>query len=178
VNKPTYQKLPGRGMTWGGRSRVWLGPDHVLVVLTRGYVEVYRRFFLTDIQAFVMHPTQAGKIWNAVWGTFAALFVFPALALNDVARIVMLCCGAPFLVALLFNVIRGPTCAFHVRTAVQAEGVPALSRVRDAKEFIARLEPLIQSAQGELTEQAAFDLALLQGGQLRTSSNAPPVMAS
>lgn len=165
-------------MTWGGPSRVWLGADHVLLVLTRGYAEVYRRFFLNDIQGFVVQPTATGKMWNVIWGVLAVVFLLPAFAVSDVGRIVLLCLGAPFVIALLVNVLRGPTCAFHVRTAVQTERVPALSRLRDAKNFIARLEPLIHAAQGELTEQAAFDLAQLQAGQLSSTPNAPPVLGS
>ena len=157
-------------MTWAGPSRVWLGADHVLLVLTRGYVESYRRFFFNDVQAFIIHPTSAGKIWNGIWGGLAGVFILPALAVSDVARIVLLCLGAPFLVALLINVALGRTCAFFVRTAVQTERVPALSRWRTAEKFIARIEPLVQAAQGEWTQQDAFDSASLQAGHLRSSS--------
>ena len=177
MTNSAYQRIAGHGLTWGGTSRVWLGADHVLLVLRRGYVEVYRRFFFNDIQALIAQPTHTGKIWNAIFGFLAALFILPALALEDVARMVMLGLGAPFIVALLFNLFRGPTCAFYVRTAVQTERLPALSRVRDADKFIARIEPLIQAAQGGLGEQAAFDLALLQAGQLQTGSNLPPVVS-
>ena len=180
MNKSPYQKLPGRGMTWGGPSRVWLGADHVLLVLTRGYVEVYRRFFFSDVQAFVVQPTSVGKIWNGIWGGLAGVFILPALAVDDVARIVLFCLGAPFLIGLLINLALGRTCAFYVRTAVQTERLPALSRLRAAEKFIARVEPLVQAAQGEWTEQTAFDLALLQSGQLTlmSGSSAPPVLGS
>lgn len=175
MTSPAYQKIAGHGLTWGGTSRVWLGTDHVLLVLKRGYVEVYRRFFFNDIQVLIAQPTHTGKTWNVVFGFFAALFFVPALFQSDVARMVLLCLAAPFVLALLFNLFRGPTCAFYVRTAVQTERLPALSRVRDADRFIARIEPLIRAAQGELSEQAAFDLTLLQEGQLQPGSNLPPV---
>ena len=180
MSKPPYQKLGGRGMTWGGPSRVWLGADHVLLVLTRGYVEVYRRFFFPDVQAFIVHPTSIGKIWNGIWGSLAGAFILPAFALSDVARIVLLCLGAPFLVALLINTLLGSTCAFYVRTAVQTERIPALSRLRTAQKFLTRIEPLVLAAQGEWAQQAAFDLALLQAGQLESppAANTPSVLGS
>jgi hypothetical protein len=171
-----YKKLAGRGLTWGGPSRVWLGEDHVLLVLTRGYVEVYRRFFFKDIQAFIVRQTQIGKIWNAVWGAGVAFFGFLALALNDVGTIVMLCLAAPFAVALLINVILGPTCSFHVRTAVQTERLPAVSRVRSAEKFMAGIEPLIAAAQGEVPgEQFGAELERLQN-PAGYAASAPPVM--
>src|SRR6185295_20286608 len=115
------------------------------------YVETYRRFFFNDIQALLVRRTHIGKIWNAIWGFGAGFFLLIALAVNGGAgTIVSLCFGAPFLAALLVNVALGPTCLFLVRTAVQSERLPAVSRVRAAERFIARIQPLITAAQGEL----------------------------
>ena len=177
MNRSPYKRLPGRGWTWGGPSRVWLAEDHVLLVLTRGYVETYRRFFFNDVQALVVRETHTGKVWNAVWGASAAFFLLFALAAGGGAgTIVLLCLAAPFLAALLLNVALGPTCAFYVRTAVQAERVPAVSRTRAAEKFIAGIQPRIIAAQGELTgEQLAMDLALVQAGQGVPAAGAPPV---
>lgn len=178
MSRSPYKKLAGRGLTWGGPSRVWLGEDHVLLVLTRGYVESYRRFFFNDIQGFIVRQTHTGKIWNAVWGVCASFFVLLALALNDVATIIMLCFAAPFVAALLINVLLGPTCAFHVRTAVQTERLPAVSRVRAAEKFIARIEPLIANAQGEVPGgQLGAEVEQLQNSASRAAS-APPVLGS
>jgi hypothetical protein len=175
MNPSAYKRLPGRGVTWGGPSRVWLGEDHVLLVLTRGYVETYRRFFFNDIQALVVRQTQVGKIWNAVWAMAAGFFLLIAVALNGVAMVVMLCFAAPFVAALIINVALGPTCAFYVRTAVQAERLAAVSRTRAAEKFIARIQPLITAAQGELPrEELAVELALVQAGHGVAPAAAPP----
>jgi hypothetical protein len=178
MTRSPYKKLAGRGLTWGGPSRVWLGEDHVLLVLTRGYVEAYRRFFFKDIQGFVVRQTQIGKIWNAVWAACVAFFGFLALALNDVGTIIMLCLAAPFAVGLLINVLLGPTCSFHIRTAVQTERLPAVSRVRSAQNFIEGIEPLITAAQGEIAgDQFNAELERLQNSAGYPAA-APPVMGS
>lgn len=145
----SYQKLPGRSSTWTGPSRVWLGEDHVLLVSSRTFTETYRRFFFSDIQAIIVQRTKMGMIWNAVWGGLLGFFAIIALAVPDpTATAVLLTISAPFGVALVVNLIRGPTCKCFVRTAVQMERLPALSRLRAARKFIARIEPLIASAQG------------------------------
>jgi hypothetical protein len=174
VTESNYQKLPGSGFTWGGPSRVWLGGDHVLLVITRGYVEVYRRFFLNDIHALIVQRTHTGKIWSAVWGVFATMFIVPGLTLGaTVAAVVMFCLAAPFVTALLINVLRGPTCAFYVRTAVQMERVPAIGRVRAAKRFLARIEPLINETQGEPPPEFSRSLEELQSNQTAAFASAP-----
>ena len=52
-----YQKLPGRGVGFTGYSRLFVGPDHLLLVWSTGYSEHYRRFFFRDIQAFLVART-------------------------------------------------------------------------------------------------------------------------
>ena len=174
-----YKRLPGRGLTWGGPSRVWLGDDHVLLVLTRGYSETYRRFFFNDIQGVVVRRTHLGKMWNAVWGSFSVFFGLLALLVNDnPGTLILACIAVPFGVALLVNLLLGPTCAFHIRTAVQTERLPAVSRVRAANKFIARIEPLITAAQGELPrDQLVADLIARQADQ-GSVTNAPPLLGS
>ena len=168
MSESTYQKLPGQGRTWGGRARIWQGGDHLLLVLTQGYVEHYRRFFFKDIHGIILRRTHTGKTWNAIWGGVLAFFGLLALVVDDDAgRVVLACMAAPFAVGLVINLILGPTCACYIRTAVQTERVPAISRLRAAEQFLTRIEPLAIAAQGELqTEQSASELALLQAGQL------------
>ena len=176
---PRYQRLPGRGVTWSGPSRLWQGEDHILLVLTRGYTESYRRFFFHDIQAVVIRRTHLGKIWNAVWALTATFFAFIALQLDGGAALTLWCLSAPFVIALLINLALGPTCACHLRTAVQTERLPALSRVRAARQFLARIEPLIQAAQGELPRnQIEAELGPARSGMADPAPDAPPVIAS
>lgn len=156
---------------------MWLGHDHVLLVLGRGFFESYRRFFFNDIQGVIVRRTHTGKTWAAIWIVGLVFFGTIAAAVNDnVAQAILLGLTAPFAVGLIINLILGPTCACHIRTAVQTERVPAVSRMRAARGFMARLEPLITAAQGELpAEEAATRLAEIQG-RSSAPQNAPPVM--
>ncbi len=177
MSKTEYKRLPGRGLTWTGPSRLWLGTDHVLLVLGRGFFESYRRFFLNDIQAVIVRRTHTGKIWAALWIIGLLLFGSIAAVVSDpMGQGILLAIAAPFAVALIINLLLGPTCACHIRTAVQTERVPAVSRLRAARAFIARLEPLIATAQGELpAEETAARLAEIQGAP-SSPVNAPPVL--
>jgi hypothetical protein len=184
MNQPAYQKLPGRGRTWSGQSRIWLGTDHILYVMTRGYVENYRRFFFNDIHGIIVQRTQTGKMWTAVWSVPLFFFVLFAILIDENApRVAFAILATPFAVGFISNLILGPTCACYIRTAVQTERIPAVSRVRSAEKFIALIEPHIHGAQGELSqEQIASDLALLQAGQLGRATeparaDLPPVIS-
>jgi hypothetical protein len=149
----------------------------VLLVLGRGFVESYRRFFLNDIQAIVVYRTHTGKIWAVVWGLGLLFFGTIAAAVDDpVGQGILLGLAAPFAIGLILNLLLGPTCTCHIRTAVQTERVPAVSRLRTARKFIARLEPLITTAQGALpADETATSLAEIQGHQ-SSPANAPPVV--
>lgn len=154
MNSNAYRKLPGRGITWTGLSRLWQGDDHVLLVMNHGFAESYRRFFYADIQGIVVRRTHLGKSWNAIW-IFGLVFFAALAAVVDeaVSSLILLGFAAPFAVGLIANLLLGPTCACHVRTAVQSERVPALSRLRAARKFLERVEPLIAAAQGEWPAQ-------------------------
>jgi hypothetical protein len=176
-NPNPYQRLPGRGRTWTGPSSVWIAPDHVLLVLGHGFYESYRRFFLDDIQAVIVRRTHTGKIFNSLWtiglvffGSLAA--VFP----DQTGRTFFIALAAPFALGLIVNVLLGPTCACHIRTAVQTERVPAVSRWRTAGKFVSRLTPLIAATQGNLSEDSISRLGELQGAPNTgfTTPTAPP----
>ena len=55
-----------------------------------------------------------------------------------------------FAVPLLINNILGPACTCYLRTAVQIEEMPPLSRVRRARQVLDRIRPFIIAAQGGL----------------------------
>ncbi len=176
MSETSYQRLPGRGWTWTGPSRIWRGEDHLLLVLGRGFYENYRRFFLNDIQAVIVRRTHTGKTWNAIWLTGLLFFgAIAALVSDPTGRVILLVLATPFAVGLLANLIMGPSCACHIRTAVQTERVPAISRLRTAREFLASVEPLIVARQGELAApEVAAPLAEIQG-QPPAPADVPPV---
>ncbi len=173
MNPSRYTKSPGRGWSWTGPSRVWLGDDHVLLVRSRIFFENYRRFFFNDIQGVIVRRTDIGKIWNGIWALFVLIFTLFSLAFESVGMIVMLSIAAPFVIALIVNIALGPTCTFHIRTAVQTERIPAVSRISAANKFIARIEPFIAATQGAPPgEELMAELAATQN----EAANVPPVL--
>lgn len=136
------------------RSRLWLGKDHLLLVTTDGYTETYKRFYFRDIQALFIRGTERQTIIGAVTGLLTALFVAigigaSAIELRWTFGVLAATCAIPF----LMNLVYGPTCACQLRTAVQTEDLPSLSRVRRARKVFARIRPLIAAAQGELNPE-------------------------
>ena len=164
--EPTsYIKLPGRGLRRAiaaisaPRCRLWLGPDHLLAVESTMASESYRRFYFRDIEGFVIRRTAGRQIWN--WALLAGALITagPFVAVwysagESIAPLVVAAVIAAFwLVFILINTFRGPTCQTHVRTAVQLEQLPSLSRLPVALKVLAILRPAIEEAQGRVTEE-------------------------
>jgi hypothetical protein len=155
-----YKKLPGRG-TRRGRfpitfqySRLWLGSDHLLMVTSTSWSEVYRRFSFRDIQGFVVRQTAGRRNWNILFGIWAALFALPAIRVehDTVSNVLWGLAIIPFL-ALLVNSFRGPTCECQIVTAVQKQFLPSLNRMSVARRVFARVKPHMEQAQGTLTPE-------------------------
>ena len=139
------------------RSNLWLGKDHLLCVETEGYTESYKRFYFRDLQAITIRRTKRARYWTIVLSILALPFAIASIALfarqqsGDVpAGIFWSVAAVLFVVPLVINLVRGPTCACQLRTAVQTEDVPSLSRVRRARKVLNRIRPLIAEAQGQL----------------------------
>lgn len=150
-NTREYTRLPGRGFKKGGffavfriRARLWLGRDHLLCVYNKKYEEDYKRFYYKDIQAIIIHKTNRAKAWNIIFGIFAAIFAVRITELWPLTGF--------FLLLMLINRLRGPTCACTLQTAVSKEYLPSLSRLRNAEKAVNRLMPLIEKAQGKLSK--------------------------
>jgi hypothetical protein len=159
---PNYKRLKAGRRGVFGQSSFWLGANHLLVVEVANYVERYRRFYYSDVQAIVVQHSSF-RLWlNIVLGffTFAALAIgllFAATPLRNgftegdyIVVGIWLGVALLFAVFLVVNTLRGPTCAVYVRTAVQTQKLSGLSRWRAADTFVAALQPLIVAAQGQL----------------------------
>jgi hypothetical protein len=98
-------------------------------------------------------------VWNIILGSLLLIFFALTIAGLQLSgfRTSALIFGyltlmiSPFLVV---NWLRGPTCKCFFQTAVQAEKLPSLNRLRKAHRVIARIRPLIENAQGMLTREA------------------------
>jgi hypothetical protein len=151
----TYQRLPGKGLRRGTfliitatRSRLFLGPDHLLMADSNGYVETYKRFAYRDIQSCTITRTRRRAIWNGIWLSLAGLMLLFGLLINHVAGWVFFGpLAALFGLLAVVNTLRGPTCRCVLTTAVQAEELPSLGRIPRAEKVLTRVTPLLVQAQ-------------------------------
>lgn len=184
AHEPTqYQRLPGRGAGLVSFHRLYLGPDHLLLVTSTGYSETYRRFYFRDIQAIVLQKTAAWAVWNGVLGSLSALCALlvtvyligraPEMMVPLVLGLVL----APFsVVPLVWNLLLGPTCVCLLGTAVQTTKMPTLGRLRTARRVVARIKPLIEAVQGPLPPDALRELEARKPAPPAVA--APPVIAA
>ncbi len=151
--KTDYESLNPRGLRgWTRRNRLYLAGDHLLLVRFDGFTEEYRRFYLRDIQGFVVRRTSRRGWYSAVLAVFVAGLGIPAVApdVDGVVRIVFAVLASLPLVALLLNLASGSTCRTTLQTAVQRLELPVATRLGDFERLLARLTPLIESTQADL----------------------------
>jgi hypothetical protein len=148
-----------------------LGEDHILKVELTIFSEDYKRFFFRDIQSIVIKTNRRRMVWNIILAALLAIFLLEGLL--DTAgwsawAITMMIFATLTAVFLVINNVFGATCDVHIQTAVQADILPPLSRVRRANRVLERLRPLIVQAQGQLpaeeTAQRLRELAAQRSG--------------
>ena len=144
-----YRRLAG-SLTVSGFCQLYLAADHLLQAASTGYSERYKRFYLRDIQAIIVQETEAWKIWGVVAAVPGAIALLIGLLVGDVGGWILDALGAALLGAGLASYAGGPSCRCVLRTAVQTEPLPALKRIRRARQVLACLQPLIEAAQGPL----------------------------
>jgi hypothetical protein len=160
------------------RSSLWLGNDHLLVIVSNGYSETYKRFYFQDIQTIAIRLTSRRLIWNWVLGVPIAIFLLrsayelsihhnPDLLDIVISVLRILIPGVP----LLINNLLGPTCACTLRTAVQTEQLPSLCRLPKTRRILNLLRPHIAQAQGQFAPDEIP--ARLQAWQASGTAAAP-----
>jgi hypothetical protein len=194
----TYKRLPGTGYRriipgWamvmlffvigifvllfrGRRIQLWLGDDHLLLVEWDGHREYYKRFRYGDIQAFMIRKTVEGRIANIVLGAITGMFAMFLLGTSDpVRKWILLAIGGISALILIASLLSGATCQCHLRTAVQTEELPSLTRLPRASKALDRLRPLIVAAQGQLMpeEIPARMRELVQSPEFNVQSPGP-----
>src|SRR5690349_19709098 len=124
-----YRRLPGTGSGAFEQVRLYLGPDHLLLVSSSGYTESYKRFYFRDIQAITVRASARGKVWNGIWGLLTLSAAAIALQVGGVAFVVWLSIAGIFFLLLAIHFSYGPTCICHIQTAVQTRPLPSLNRL-------------------------------------------------
>src|SRR3989442_15680230 len=125
-----YRRLPGTEVGLLSYSRLWLGPDHLLLARTALFSEEYKRFYFRDIQAVVTRRTERREILNVIFAFTAVVFGVLSVFTDSGLRVFLLVMTGAVLFSLLVNWLRGPTCVCHLRTAVQTEELSPLKRFR------------------------------------------------
>lgn len=184
MKRGLYRRVPGVGRSSNAvlscHHRLWLAPDHLLSVCNQGYAEDYKRFYLKDIQAISMRQSRRGRVINAVLGSIVAAFVLlagatalygRAHAWSPVGAWVLAEVAALFLLALLINMAMGPTCVCTLRTAVQAERLYSLVRVRKALRALRMIREAVEAAQGALAPD------LMEGYAAQAAARGAPTSA-
>jgi hypothetical protein len=141
-----YKKLPGRGTRFEGARliagtrracRLWVGKDHVLMILSSYFTEEFKRFYFRDIQAITIRKTNSARNLSIVLAIIATPFGVGAIFVRDPVGIGFLI-GAFVLFAgsAIVNLLLGPRCVVEIKTAVQTEELSSLQRLRVARKTI------------------------------------------
>jgi len=179
-----YVKLPGRGRRgWvltTSFTSLWMATDHLMQVEGTRISEDYKRFYFKDIKAIIMRRTRTWITNTWILLGLAALFMglFALIAFNvqPLERIGFLvvggCIAGFFLLCAAINVCLGPTCICHLRTPVQQEELPSLSRIRTATRALKRIRQAVEAVQGPFGPNERAEAAALIA-QYEVFPNAP-----
>ena len=179
--------LPGKakrgfGLTHPMAQRLWLGPDHLLVVNMLYFRERYKRFYFADIQALTITRTTAGMILNVVFGILAALFAlwgaaaYFTFAWDPVAVVFLGGIAAVFILSMAVNALFGPTCRCFLYTPVHCEELYCLGRLWTARRVKKELCAIAEAAQGGAANSTDLDsLAERQSALQNRAAAASPL---
>ncbi len=153
-----YRKLTRKKRTIAGSTQLWLGDDHVLMVRSHRFVEEYRRFQLSDIQA-VLASSDATR-WPLRIAMILVAVVFIALAITATSAagrgfLAFIAIGGAGIAA--YDVVRGQRCRSWILTEVSTEPLEPVTRASDYTRFMRELGPALEAAQGGRIE-AEFPL--------------------
>ena len=133
------------------RAQLFLGPDHLLIVLSQSYDETYHRIAYRDIQALLIRKTDRGLILGLLSTAIILILFVIAFTIGNLYGWVIF--GAMILTLMIY-VIRltfaGPSCICYVRTAVQVRELPGIHRRNHARSALHRLAAKVREAQNEM----------------------------
>ncbi len=132
---------------------VWLGAGHLLYGKRQLFSQRLKRFDYRDIQALTLRQTRNYVRWHEILlaCTLLSWLTLIWVALYRPPGWVLIVLAFPSVGLLTLAVIHrrlGPTCACHIRTAVQVEQLDGFTRVRTSRPLFYRLRDEIGRAQG------------------------------
>lgn len=151
----TYKPISGHGTRGGSvemvapfRTRLYLGPDHLLLTEKSLFKEHYRRFYFRDLQAIIWTANRLWLVYALILFSLALLLGIMALiaAGSGAEYIIFIVAGLPLLLGL-YCLWQGPTCKCSLKTAVQQVQLTPITRVKQVRKLLDQLRPLIQEHQ-------------------------------
>jgi hypothetical protein len=140
-----YRKLAKTGGLFTCYS-LWQGADHLISVQTTMASEDYRRFYFPDIQSITVQKTGMYHVYSFLFG-LPGVLALTVGTLADTTPLPWLIFSVLAGLMLAGNLLRGPTCICHIRTAVQSVRVRALVRMRRLNRVLDQVMPLIAESQ-------------------------------
>jgi hypothetical protein len=172
AEKSSYRRLPGKKKCFLiGHHTLWQGSDHLLQIYSRFGAEDYKRYYFDDIQAIITRKTGSGRIQNIVLAALSGLFCLFAVTSGGGWSLFHAIIAAAIGLVLLINVLRGPTCETVLLTAVQAEKLHSLHRLKKTEPVMNRLRSIIERRQGRINP-ARFDQQPLSSSGPRSVGSA------
>jgi len=148
----TYTKLTPTRRSLLGHTRLWLAPDHILLLTSTRFAEDYKRFAFSDIQAIVVTDQPSQRFLQILMILAAIAWTcFFFLVSSPFAKGTFLVTGALALLWPILDIARGPRCRCTIHTRVSKEPLPPVYRIRIARKFLAAVRSRIEAAQGVLT---------------------------
>jgi len=143
----SYRRLAGSaGLIF--RQRLWLGPDHLLLVRSNLLAQEYRRFYFRDIQGLVVAEVEdAARFYGFVMAAIAFVFTLGLVATDHYIWAVL--CGWFATTLFIFAWIR-PLVQCVLRTRVSTQQLPTMRNVEAARKFASTLKAEIEKHQGPL----------------------------
>lgn len=143
-----YRKLAKTGGLFAYYS-LWQGADHLISVEANMASEDYRRFYFRDIQAITVQKTGMSHVYSFLFG-LPGVLALTVGTLGDTSPLPWVIISALAGLMLAANLLRGPTCVCHIRTAVQSVRVRAFVRMRRLNRVLDQIMPLIAESQKNL----------------------------
>ena len=146
-----YRKLPGSSGLFL-RKRLWLGPDHILLVTSNVLAQEYRRFYFNDIEALVIAEIEnPARFYGALLSVIAIVLTLGLAVAGHVVTSVL--CGLLAMGLGVFTLTR-PSVRCALKTRVSREALPSLKRPETARRVIAMLKSEIEKVQGAVPVDA------------------------
>ena len=178
-----YEKLTrqGRGSRaligfTPARGQLYLGSDHLLIVVRQHFGESYRRVYYADVQAIQVRKTSANLTTWITTSILAILLILMGIfAMNSAAdglQYLFWTLATPLTLMSLIFLLMGPSSICYITTPVQQIELPVLYRLSTARKKVTQLITRIREAQAglEATEPATGEAPPFTGSATDTAT--------